>query len=199
MLNFTLSMADIYRASQRGAWLMERDRERDKCPSERRGWSFRKEGGHEWCKPPPHAGSSERAVGRAANRRITRLTVTQSSRLTWIPVNRVYSAASKKQLVNSGWSMSLLLWLSHWGADFRLPGEAQMCAVIRSRASHHRERGRDLHVTARLQSVSAKSSEVGQSVWWDGWRRVWGLRPSTAQWPTGPGSHTHKTPPRILD
>lgn len=39
-----------------------------------------------------------------------------------------------------------------------------MCAVIRSRASHHGERGRDSHVAGRLQSVSAKSSEVGQSV-----------------------------------
>ncbi len=36
-----------------------------------------------------------------------------------------------------------------------------MYAVIRSRASRYRERGRDLHVTGRLQSVSAKSSEVG--------------------------------------
>lgn len=66
----------------------------------------------------------------------------------------------------------ILSWLSHLGLDFRLPGEAQMCAVIRSRASHHRGRGRESHVTGRLQSMSAKSSEVGQSVWWDKWRRV---------------------------
>lgn len=65
-----------------------------------------------------------------------------------------------------------------------------MCAVIRSGASHHRERGRDSHVTGRLQSVSAKSSEVGPVcvMRWMTQSKSLGL--GTARCHTGPASHT---------